>query len=394
MIPSYFEFYNPVKILSGKKALENIPFELKQMNVQRPILLTNSMLTQIGLTQTLLKALGESDITVAAVFEDIPPDSSIHVVNEAGKVYRREDCDAIIALGGGSVIDTAKGLSILISQGTDDVMRFMGSEILQGGKHVPFVVVPTTAGTGSEATLVAVIANPEAHVKMEFISYKLLPDVAVLDPRMTSSLPPRMTASTGMDALVHAVEAYTCIQKNPLSDAYAMAALTLIREYLPVAVADGKNEEARMAMANASLMAGAAFSNSMVGIVHAIGHACGGVSRVPHGDAMTILLPHCMEYNMGTIADLYGELLLPLAGPEEYARTPRSDRPTKTVEVLRRLTEKLHEAGGLPTALSQAGVKKEDLEAIAKTAINDGAILMNPKGAGYEDILAILKRAF
>lgn len=393
MISPYFEFYNPVKILSGKKALENIPFELKQMDAHRPILLTNSMLTQIGLTGTLMRALAESDVTVAAVFEEVPPDSSIHVVNEAGRIYRREECDSIIALGGGSVIDTAKGLSILISQETDDVMQFMGYEILKAGKHVPFVVIPTTAGTGSEATLVAVIANPEAHVKMEFISYKLLPDVAVLDPRMTASLPPRMTASTGMDALVHAVEAYTCIQKNPLSDAYAVAALNLIRKYLPTAVRDGRNEEARMAMANAALMAGVSFSNSMVGLVHAIGHACGGVSRVPHGDAMTVLLPHCMEYNMDAIAGLYGELLLPLAGPEEYARTPQAERPAKTVDVLRGLIGMLHDVSGLPTTLSQAGAKQEDLEAVARTAVNDGAILMNPKEAGYEDVMGILKRA-
>lgn len=393
MIPSYYEFHNPVKILSGKRALENVPFELKQMGAHRPILLTNDMLTKIGLTGTVLKALSESDVQVAAIFEDIPPDSSIHVVNEAGRVFRRKDCDSIIALGGGSVIDTAKGLGILISQETDDVMQFMGFEILKAGKHVPFIAIPTTAGTGSEATLVAVIANPAENVKMEFISYKLLPDVAVLDPRMTASLPPRITASTGMDALVHAVEAYTGIQRNPLSDAFAMAALNLIRDFLPKAVEEGKNEEARMAMANASLMAGVAFSNSMVGIVHAIGHACGGVTHVPHGDAMAILLPHCMEYNMNTVSDLYGELLLPIAGFEAFARTPTPERPAKTVEVVRRLSQRLHEIGGLPTTLREAGVKEEDLKAVAQTAINDGAILMNPKEAGYDDVLDILKRA-
>ncbi|HEY8347702.1 MAG TPA: iron-containing alcohol dehydrogenase [Symbiobacteriaceae bacterium] len=162
-------------------------------------------------------------------------------------------------------------------------------------RHVPFAVIPITAGTGSETTLVAVIAHPEQKVKMEFVSHHFLPDVAVLDPRMTRSLPPRLTAATGMDALVHAIEACTCIQRNPLSDAYAWAAIKLIREYLPRAVANGRDIEARLAMANAALMAGAAFSNSMVGLVHAIGHACGSVARVAHGTAMAILLPHVME---------------------------------------------------------------------------------------------------
>lgn len=393
MIPQYFEFYNPVKILSGKQALENIAFELKQLNVHRPMLLTNSMLTGVGLTGIVQEALRGSEVTVAAIFEDIPPDSSIHVVNEAGRIFRANGCDSIIALGGGSVIDTAKGLHILITQDTDDIMVYMGADILREGKRLPFVVIPTTAGTGSEATLVAVIAHPERHVKMEFISYHLLPDLAVLDPRMTVSLPARITASTGMDALVHALEGYTCNQKNPLSDAYAWAALELIRDHLPRAVANGKDIEARMAMANASLMAGAAFSNSMVGLVHAIGHACGGVSKVAHGDAMTILLPHVMAYNLDLLGDLYGLLLLALAGPEVYAATPAAERGAKAITVVREMTRRLNQACGLPMRLRDVGVAEADLPAIVRTALNDGALLMNPKEAGPDDVMAILRNA-
>lgn len=394
MIPQYFEFYNPVKILSGKQALENIAFELKQLNVSRPMLLTNSMLTGVGLTGIVQEALRGSEITLAAIFEEIPPDSSVHVVNEAGRLFRSSGCDSIIALGGGSVIDTAKGLHILITQDTDDIMEYMGADILRAGKPLPFVVIPTTAGTGSEATLVAVIAHPERHVKMEFISCHLLPDLAVLDPRMTVSLPPRITASTGMDALVHAIEGYTCIQKNPLSDAYAWAAIELIRDHLPKAVANGKDEQARMAMANASLMAGVAFSNSMVGLVHAIGHACGGVKQVAHGDAMTILLPHVMEYNLELLSDLYGRLLLALAGPEVYAATPGAERPAKSIAVVREMTRALNQACGLPMRLRDVGVTKADLPAIARTAINDGALLLNPKEAGLDDVMMILQKAF
>ena len=392
MIPSYYEFLNSVKILSGVKALENIPFELRNLGAKRPIILTNDMLVTYGLVDTVTNAFKESDITVGAVFVDIPADSSIKVVNEIAEVYRKNNCDSIIAIGGGSVIDTSKGLGIVISEDTEDIMKFMGSEIIHKRK-MPFVVVPTTSGTGSEATLVAVIANPDKNVKMEFISYNLLPDVAVLDPRMTISLPPRMTASTGMDALVHAIEAYTCMQKNPLSDVYAYASIKLITEYLPKAVKNGKDEDARLAMANASLMAGAAFSNSMVGLVHAIGHASGGVCHVPHGDAMTILLPHCMEYNMDEMGELYGELLLPLAGADVYASTPKEARPVKALEVVKEMIDKYNKQCGLPKTLSESGVKKEDLERIAKTAINDGAIIVNPKEADYNDVLAILEKA-
>lgn len=394
MIPNYYEFQNSAKILSGKRALENIPHELNALSAKRPIILTNSMLIQIGLVKIVLDAFKESEIVIGAIFEDIPADSSVRVVNQIANVYREQKCDSIIAIGGGSVIDTAKGLCIVITQDTDDIMKFMGSEILNRGQRVPFIVVPTTAGTGSEATLVAVINNPDKNVKMEFISYNLLPDVAVLDPRMTKSLPPRITASTGMDTLCHAIEAYTCIQKNPLSDAYAFAAIHLIREFLPQAIENGANEEARLAMANASLMAGAAFSNSMVGLVHAIGHACGGVAHIPHGDAMTVLLPYCMEYNLDKIEELYGDLLLPLAGAEIYSNTPINERGKRSIEIIRLMTSRYNKICGLPMSLSQTGVSKADFEAIAKTAINDGAIILNPKQAGIEDILDILQKAF
>lgn len=393
MIPSYYEFQNSVKILSGNRALENIPFELDNLGAKRPIILTNEMLLKLGLVKYVIDAFGESDIVIGAVYTDIPQDSSVKVVNDIASVYRENNCDSIIAIGGGSVIDSAKGLNIVITEETDDLMKFMGAEILKK-RMKPFIVVPTTAGTGSEATLVAVIANPEKNVKMEFVSYHLLPSVAVLDPRMTLSLPPRLTASTGMDALSHAVEAYTSMQKNPMSDAYAYGAIKLIVEHLPRVVENGKNEESRLAMANASLMAGAAFSNSMVGIVHAIGHACGGVCHVPHGDAMTILLPFGMEYNMDLASEYYSELLLPLGGPGVYASTPEEKRAQKSVEVVRELESKLKKICSLPTTLKEVGVKREDFQRIAKAAVNDGAIITNPKEAEYEDIIRILEKAY
>lgn len=393
MIPSYYEFLNSVKILSGKKALENIPHELKNLGAKRPIILTDEVLFNIGIVDHALHAFKGSDIIIGTIYKDVPPDSSIQVVNEIATIYREQQCDSIIAIGGGSVIDTAKGLNIVISEDTDNLMNVMGAEILSK-KQQPFIAIPTTAGTGSEATLVAVIKNPEKNVKMEFISYHLLPDVAVLDPRMTISLPAKITASTGMDALVHAIEAYTGIQKNPLSDAYAYSAINLIREYLPKVIENGKDEEARLAMANASLMAGASFSNSMVGVIHGIGHALGGVSRVPHGDAMTILLPHGMEFNLEKSEDLYGEILLPLAGAEVYSSTSQNQRSLKAIEVIKDLIRQLHNKAGLPMTLSEVGVKKEDFEQIARTALNDGALLFNPREVTYEDIMSILEKAY
>lgn len=393
MIPAYYEYYNPVKILSGHKALDNIPFELEILGCRRPIIITDKGIVEAGLIKTVLDAWAGSDLTIGALYDETPPDSSNVVVNQVAEVYRYSNCDSIIAVGGGSVLDTAKAVNIVITEDTDDLMRFVGAERLRKRMR-PFIAVPTTSGTGSEVTMVAVIAHLEKKCKMAFTSYMLFPDVAVLDPRMTMTVPPRITAATGMDALAHAVEAFSCLQKNPLSDGYAFKAIDLIRQYLIRVVKNGKDEAARMGMANASLLAGCAFSNSMVGIIHSIGHACGGVCGVPHGVAMALLLPWGMEYNMKKSADYYAALLLPLVGPEEYSRTAPEKRAEQSVAAVRQLNSTLNQLTGMPVTLKDAGVKKEQLEEIAKTAQGDGSLIFNPEEADFQDIMGILEAAY
>ncbi|MDO9108563.1 MAG: iron-containing alcohol dehydrogenase, partial [Coriobacteriia bacterium] len=239
----------------------------------------------------------------------------------------------------------------------------------------------------------AVIKDTVRHVKMGFVTPHLVPDVAVLDPRMTLGLPPRLTASTAMDALCHAVEAFSGRQANPLSDAYARAAIDLIREYLPFALEHPKDAEARLALANASLLAGASFSNSMVGIVHAMGHACGGRCSVAHGEAMGILLPHGMAYNLDVAGNRYAELLLHLSGSEVFANTPAEDRAAAAIGSVRSVLELAASVTGMPTHLSQVGVTAEQLPDIARTAIDDGAMSFNPKDASLDDVLAVLEAA-
>ena len=394
LVPNYYEFQNSAKLLSGERALENIPYELNVRSCTRPMLLSDRVLEKFGAVATVLDALHQGGVTPAGTFLDIPADSAVTVVNQAAAQFRSMNCDSIIAVGGGSVLDTAKGVSMLISHGADDLLSLMGCEAMSQGHHIPFVAIPTTAGTGSEATMVAVIKNPEKKLKMEFISHFLLPDVAVLDPRMTATLPPKTTASTGMDALCHAIEAYTCLQRNPASDGYAVSAIELIREYLTQAVENGKDSTARLAMANAAYLAGASFSNSMVGMVHAIGHALGGVCQVPHGDAMTILLPYCMEFNMDKVGHLYHKLHLHLAGPEVFVNTPYEQHAACSVQCVRDMTAHFHQVCGLPIRLSQVGVKEEDFPAVARTALNDGAMIVNPKQVTYDDVLAILAAAY
>lgn len=393
MLPEYYEFKNSVKIISGKNAIENIPFELRSLGARRPLILTTQPMIEFGQLKILTNALKKINIDVGAMFKDIPQDSSMEIVNEISELYREKSCDSIIAMGGGSVIDTAKGVNMLVSTNASDLKEHMGLEILEG-KLKPLIVVPSTAGTGSEATLVSVIADTSRNVKMEFISYSILPDVAVLDPRMTATLPPRLTASTGIDALTHSIEAFTGLQKNPLSDTYALTSIELIANHLRTVVKNGKDEKSRLAMANASLMAGIAFSNSMVGIVHAIGHACGGVCHVPHGEAMTILLPYCMELNLHQCEDDYARILLAFSGAEIYCETPKKQRGRKCIDEISNYIMDLNKISGLPTKLRNVGVKKEDFETITNTAINDGAAIVNPVEVTYDRVMDILRRAY
>ena len=386
----YYEFQNSTKIISGKNSIDNIPAELNFFNSKRPLLISDSVLNKIGTVDKIAKATENDEIKIGFKYTDVPQDSDLEVINRLCKIYKENNCDSIVAVGGGSVIDTAKGVRMLISQNVEDINELMGNEILKYGVHVPFIVIPTTAGTGSEVTLVAVIEDKIKKVKMEFISYFLLPDVAILDPQMTMSLPKKATASTGMDALCHAIESYSCIQKNPMSDSYAISAISLIRDNLFKVIENGNDAEARLNMANASLMAGVAFSNSMVGLVHAIGHSLGAVCHVPHGDAISILLPYVLEYNLDVCKNEYANLLFFLADEETYIKTLKEERANKTIEIIKEWINKLNQITGLPNKLE---ISDEDIEKVAKIAINDGAIIVNPKKANYEDIVEILKKA-
>lgn len=319
---------------------------MENLGCSHPLLLSDHVLAKIGTLAIVQDALLAGQMPADTIFTDIPADSSSDVVNEIARFYRKSKCDGLVAIGGGSVIDTAKGVRMLLSQDVSDIMELMGCEGIKRGRQVPFVIIPTTSGTGSESTLVAVIKDTQREVKMEFISYYLQPDVAVLDPRMTQSLPPRMTAS------------------------------------------------ARLAMANASMIAGAAFSNSMVGIVHAIGHSLGAVCHVPHAEAMSILLPFCMEYNMDLLSEDYGLLLLYLTDEDTFAQTPHQERALRSIQAVRDMCSTLNRLCGLPLTLRDVNIQPEDFERVAQGAINDGAMIVNPKQAGVEDVVGVLKKAW
>ncbi|MEZ6970423.1 iron-containing alcohol dehydrogenase [Aeromonas sp. S11(2024)] len=390
----YYDFFCPVKLLAGEQALEQLASELASLGARRPLLLTDKGVNATGLATLLANVLAEGELPVAAIWDEIPADSSTAVVERIAKRYRELDCDSLVALGGGSVIDTAKAVNILTSMGGDHLLDYSGAGCLTRPLK-PLAVVPTTAGTGSEVTLVAVIKDEASGRKVPFTSPFLLPQLAVLDPRLTQGLPLNITAATAMDAMTHAIEAFIGTAKNPVSDALALMAVEKIASALPQIIHDPQNKQLRLQLAEGSTLAGMAFSNSMVGLVHALGHSLGARCHLPHGLCMNLFLPTVLDYNRPEVDSELARLLLPLVGAERFAATPAYQRAEATITAIRTLRDTLWQAVKLPRTMSEAGVSDRSLlTEIRDLAVNDGALLFNRKDADREQLLTLLERAW
>ncbi len=401
MFPDYYDFYLGVRAIVAENGLEKIPPRMTELKARKPLIITDPHIEAAGLVDIVLNA-AKNNLTDVDIFKDVPVDSDYRVVDEISALYTSKGCDSIVAIGGGSVIDTAKGVNITASLGGGSLLSYQGTGAIQKRLN-PFIVIPTTTGTGSEATLAAVISDPVRKTKMAFVSHFLLPDLAVIDPRMTRTLPDFLIGATAMDAMAHSCEAYYCLEKNPLSDALALKSIAGISRNLLDAIRDPDNTASRLALADASMTAGAAFSNSMCGMVHNIGHILGAVCRVPHGNCMAILLPYGLEYNLNRRQDAIGELLFPLAGPEVYAKTPKNDRAEKAIEYIRTMNEEIHLATGgkHPRCLkeivrnsNEQAVQRSVLPEIAQGIMSDPARLLNPEEVLPNDALLVLEHAW
>ncbi|MGL5608810.1 MAG: iron-containing alcohol dehydrogenase, partial [Aeromonas veronii] len=387
-------FFCPVKLLAGEQALEQLASELASLGARSPLLLTDKGVNATGLATLLANVLAEGELPVAAIWDEIPADSSTAVVERIAKRYRELDCDSLVALGGGSVIDTAKAVNILTSMGGEHLLDYSGAGCLTRPLK-PLAVVPTTAGTGSEVTLVAVIKDEASGRKVPFTSPFLLPQLAVLDPRLTQGLPLNITAATAMDAMTHAIEAFIGTAKNPVSDALALMAVEKIASALPQIIHDPQNKQLRLQLAEGSTLAGMAFSNSMVGLVHALGHSLGARCHLPHGLCMNLFLPTVLDYNRPEVDSELARLLLPLVGAERFAATPAHQRAEATITAIHTLRDTLWQAVKLPRTMSEAGVSDRSLlTEIRDLAVNDGALLFNRKDADREQLLTLLERAW
>ena len=391
MLPEFFEFYNPTKVVYGVGIASDFQAELDALGVDKYFIVSDKVISDQGLVKKVVDGLTSAGITLTGEFLDVPPNSAIETVNACAVQAKSSGAQGLIAIGGGSAIDTAKAANILISEGGDLVEDYSGIHTLTRPLN-PLVVIPTTAGTGSEVTMVSVIYDEKNKEKLAFSDKFLLPSLAVLDPEMTTSMPPGLTASTAMDALTHAIEAYVGTGCSPVSDIFAAGAVELIFKNILQATEKGEDLEARGSLLVAANFAGTAFSHSMVGCVHGMAHATGALYHVPHGIANAILLTHGMEYNFDEIKEKLTKLP-PFMGVE-ISGLSVEDSAGKTIEAVRSLTVKLNAMGALPLRLRDVGVPEEGLPELAEYAVNDGTSWFNPREVVAEKILLHIKNAY
>jgi aldehyde dehydrogenase (NAD+) len=362
-----FNYFGPTKVIFGVGSISELPMEVSAFG-RKAVLVTDEGLVATGLVEQVQEKLGD---LMVHTYADVPPDSGMEVVDQGAREALSAGADVIVSLGGGSVIDTAKGMSIVMNEG-GSIRDFQGLQMLTR-PQIPHIAIPTTAGTGSEVTSAAVIFDQDQGQKILVFEYFITPRVAILDPKITASLPPQLTAATGMDAMTHAVECYVSLQRNPISDAAALHAIRLIVKYLPQAVASGSDLMARGQMQVAALLAGWAFSNAMVGLVHAMAHSLGAVCRIPHGLANALLLPHVMRYNLDEVP----ELMMDIAAAMGIA-TEQLD-PLAAGSAAADKMEAFLKQIGLTERLKDMGVSPEALKQCSELSLTDGSIVYNPK---------------
>ncbi len=379
-----FVYRNPTKLVFEENSVNEVGMEVEELNCSKAFVVTDKGVAEAGLTERVEKALGNKYV---GTFDGCIQDSGIHIINEGAEKAKEKGADILVSVGGGSTIDTAKGMAILLKEG-GKIQDYTGFQMLTR-PQTPHIVIPTTAGTGSEVTYAAVVKDWDKNQKMIFADNHMIANVGILDPTMTAGMPPQLTATTGMDALTHAVEAIHAMQAEPVADAMALHAIRLIKEYLPTCVEKGDDLFARGQQLLASTMAGIAFGNAQVGLAHAMAHAVGGLFKVPHGLANSILLPYAMTYNMDECADRYA--LIARAMDLEVKGMSDEEAGEAAVNAIWELTKKM----GVPQKLGEVGVPEEGLKDVADLALSDGSIVYNPKSIfDSEEILGVLKKAW
>jgi alcohol dehydrogenase class IV len=393
----FSQFTHPTRVVAGRGMIDTLGFEFAKDGAKRPLIVTDAVIRGTGLIEKVEAGLAADGLSSSGIFDDVPQDSGIDVVERCADAARAAEADSLLAVGGGSVMDTAKvanalfvhGGSVLDYEGIYQLPRTDGYE----GAPLPLkplACVPTTAGTGSEVSFGAVVKDAQQNAKISLADYPFFPRLAILDPESTRTLPAPIAAATGMDAMTHAIEGYTSTEWTAHGDAFATAALKLIRDNLAAAVEDTSNEDARgnMLVAAAMAIVPGASGNVALGATHSMSHPAGARYGVPHGIANSINLPHVIRFNAGDepTAERYREIA-ELLGAESGGGA--ADVGESLAAWISELTARL----GLPQRLSAVGVPEAGIEELVEGAMGDGCTLVNPREVSEEDFTTLYQAA-
>ncbi len=380
-----FQFTAFARLRFQSGGIQSLGEEVKALGGKKVFLVTDPGVKNSGLLDRAIKPLQKEGIPYV-VFDEVEPNPSSQVVEKGIALLKQNGCDFLVALGGGSAIDAAKAIGILATH-PEPIFKYEGANKVTN-PILPLIAVPTTAGTGSEVTGASVITDKARKYKASIRSPYLIPKVALLDPELLLTLPPPILAATGMDAYTHAYESFVSPVTNPVSQALAFDSMRLINRNLRRLYANPDNLEAAEAMMAASTMAGMAFFNGRVGIVHAMAHPMGGHFNVPHGVANAILLPFCMEYTRLAVPDLFSRIAE--AMDEDVRGLSMEAASKKAAEAVRNLSADIH----IPKAMRDVGVKKEALDLMTKDAVTSGIHITTPRKVSGEDMKAIYEAAY
>ncbi|MDM0492027.1 L-threonine dehydrogenase [Clostridium perfringens] len=379
-----YKFFMPAISLMGADCLKDAGDQVGELGFKKALIVTDKVLGQIGIVKKVTDVLDNKNIEYA-IYDETKPNPTVKNVNDGLALLKEKECDFVISLGGGSAHDCAKGIALLATNG-GEIKDYEGVDKSKK-PQLPMVGINTTAGTGSEMTLFAIITDEERHIKMALVDKHLTPIIAVNDPMLMLAMPKSLTAATGMDALTHAVEAYVSTAATPITDACAEKAIELISNYLVNAVENGEDVEARDMMAYAEYLAGMAFNNASLGYVHAMAHQLGGFYNLPHGVCNAILLPHVQEYNKATSASRLAKIAKIMGGNIEGLTDEQG--ADLCIDMIKSLSQTI----GIPEGLEVLGVKESDFETLATNALNDACSLTNPRKGNLEEVIAIFKEA-
>jgi alcohol dehydrogenase class IV len=377
------KFHAP-EIVFGAHSLPEAAHAALRLGARRPLVVTDPGLMEAGWPSELLGQLRSAGLR-PEVWLDVTPNPKDHEIEAGHERYREAGCDVVLGIGGGSVIDAAKGVALLAANG-GHILDYEGIDRI-ANPIPPLIMMPTTSGTGADVSQFCIVTDTERHTKITIMGRALVPDVSVIDPRLLVTMPEWLNAATGLDALTHGIEAFVSLAHGPLTDHHALQAISLVHGNLADTMRRPDDSQARAFMAQAALEAGLAFTNAILGATHAMSHQVGGMLDLPHGVVNGVLLPHVIRFNGADRPERF----VPIAQAMglDVARMPAADAVELLAEEIRRLGDEV----GVPGGLGALGVTEDDIPRLSELTLGDACLTTNPRATSVEEIETLFKAA-